>query len=139
MGASLTSFNGWGNSWGNAWGQDEPGSISGAASFTLSAVGDLTGVQTATDTHDGYWSKQWDKLRKKKPLIEDVIELVQEQPAIALAEVKEAVKREYPQVDYTQVLDNIQLQRFIAEQLIKALELRRIQDDEDDIEILLML
>ena len=61
------------------------------------------------------------------------------EPAIALAEVKEAVKREYPQVDYTQVLNNIQLQRFIAEQLIKALELRRIQDDEDDIEILLML
>ena len=91
------------------------------------------------DTHDGYWSKQWEKLRKKKPIIEEVIELVQEEPAIALAEVKEAVKREYPQVDYTQVLNNIQLQRFIAEQLIKALELRRIQDDEDDIEILLML
>lgn len=53
--------------------------------------------------------------------------------------MKEAVKREYPQVDYTQVLNNIQLQRFIAEQLLITLELRRIQDDEDDIEILLML
>ena len=139
MGASLTSFNGWGNSWGASWGQDSPGSMSGAASFTLSAVGDLTGVQVGTDTHDGYWSKQWEKLRKKKPVIEDVIELVQEQPAIALAEVKEAVKREYPKVDYTQVLNNVQLQRFIAEQLLITLELRRIQDDEDDIEILLML
>jgi len=86
-----------------------------------------------------YWYKQWEKLRKKKPIIEEVIELVQEEPAIALAEVKEAVKREYPQVDYTQVLNNIQLQRFIAEQLLITLELRRIQDDEDDIEILLML
>ena len=135
----MTSFNGWGNSWGASWGQDSPGSISGAASFALSAVGDLTGVQVATDTHDGYWSKQWEKLRKKKPVIEDVIELVQEQPAIALAEVKEAVKREYPKVDYTQVLNNVQLQRFIAEQLLITLELRRIQDDEDDIETLLLM
>jgi len=101
--------------------------------------GDAPPEPVVQDTHDGYWSKQWEKLRKKKPIIEEVIELVQEEPAIALAEVKEAVKREYPQVDYTQVLNNIQLQRFIAEQLIKALELRRIQDDEDDIEILLML
>lgn len=122
-----------------------------AGAYTLTALSgsyDLTG-QSATitytpanvleDTHDGYWHKQWAKLHQKKPKIEEVIELVQEMPATALAEVKEAVKREYPKVDYTQVLKNVELQRFIAQQLIKSLELRRIADDEEDIETLMLM
>lgn len=43
----MTSFNGWGNSWGNAWGQDEPGSMLGSASFSISATGDLVGIEQA--------------------------------------------------------------------------------------------
>ena len=93
----------------------------------------------AEDTPDGYWYKQWAKLHKKKPKLEEVIELVQERPATALAEVKEAVKREYPRIDYTQVARNAELQRFIAQQILIALELRRIADDEEDIEILMLL
>ena len=95
--------------------------------------------QLMQDTHDGYWHKQWEKLHKKKPKLEEVIELVQEQPEIALEEVKEAVKREYPQIDYTQIAQNAELQLYVAKQILIALELRRIADDEDDIEILMLL
>ena len=99
-----------------------------------------TNVPILEDTADGYWYKQWAKLhKKKKPKIEEVIELIQERPATALAEVKEAVKREYPQIDYTQVIKNVELQRFIAQQILITLELRRIAEDEDDIEMLLLL
>jgi len=79
------------------------------------------------------------KAAQKKPKLEEVIELVQERPATALAEVKEAVKREYPQIDYTQVARNVELQRFIAQQILIALELKRIADDEEDIEFLLLM
>jgi hypothetical protein len=95
--------------------------------------------QLMQDTHDGYWHKQWEKLHKKKPKLEEIIELVQEQPEIALEEVKEAVQREYPQVDYTQIAQNAELQLYVAKQILIALELRRIADDEDDIEILMLL
>lgn len=95
--------------------------------------------QILQDTHDGYWHKQWEKLHKKKPKLEEVIELVKEEPEIALEEVKEAVKREYPQIDYSQVARNAELQLVVAKQLLIALELRRIADDEEDIEILMLL
>ena len=106
----------WGLSWGNSW-----------------------GTAIAEDTHDGYWYKQWEKLHKKKPKLEEVIELVKERPATALAEVKEVVKREYPRIDYTQVALNAELQLVVAKQILIALELRRIADDEDDIEFLLLM
>lgn len=107
--------------------------------LVLGLIDGAGGEPVAQDTPDGYWYKQWAKLHKKKPKIEEVIELVQERPATALAKVKEAVKREYPQIDYTQVIKNVELQRFIAQQILITLELRRIAEDEDDIEMLLML
>jgi hypothetical protein len=117
----VTSFTGWLNSWGVSWGNLEVSPV----------------IQ---DTPDGYWYKQWEKLHKKKPKLEDVIELVQERPATALAEVKDAVKREYPKIDYRQISQNVELQTFIAKQILIALELRRVADDEeDDIEALLLL
>ena len=105
----------------------------------LGLIDGAGGEPVVQDTPDGYWYKQWAKLHKKKPKIEEVIELIQERPATALAEVKEAVKREYPQIDYTQVIKNVELQRFIAQQILITLELRRIAEDEDDIEMLLLL
>lgn len=133
-----TSFNGWGGSWGDSWGPVvfDPNAMEGDASFAVSASGTLSVAQT--DTIDGYWYKQWEKLHKKKPKIEEVIELVQEQPATALAEVKEVVRREYPNLDYTHVLKNVELQRFIAQQLLVAIESRKTAE-EDDIETILML
>jgi hypothetical protein len=107
--------------------------------LSLGLIDGAGGEPVVQDTPDGYWYKQWEKLHKKKPKLEEVIELVQERPATALAEVKEAVKREYPQIDYTQVARNAELQRFIAKQVLIALELRRIADDEEDIEILMLL
>jgi hypothetical protein len=85
------------------------------------------------DTHDGYWSKQWLKLRKKPelPTIAEVVEMVREEPAIVEA-VRPQVERKYPQVDYSQILANVQLQRFIAKQLIEAAQ------EEDDLEVLLL-
>jgi hypothetical protein len=91
------------------------------------------------DTSDGYWYKQWEKLHKKKPKLEEIIELVKERPATALAEVKEQVKKEYPKIDYTQVARNVELQLFIAKQILIVLELQRIANDEEDIEILMLL
>ena len=39
-----TSFNGWGNSWGDSWGTVtvDPNAMSGTASFSFAAAGDLT-------------------------------------------------------------------------------------------------
>ena len=134
-----TSFNGWGTSWGNSWGTVDvnPNDMVGSASFAFSAAGTLTSESQFADTHDGYFHKQWAKLHKK-PELADAVELAQEMPATALAEVKEAVKREYPTVDYSQVANNVELQLFIANQLLISLELRRLADEED-IEMLLLL
>jgi hypothetical protein len=46
--------------------------------------------------------------------------------------VRVEVERKYPQVDYSQILANVQLQRFIARQLIEAAQ------EEDDLEVLLL-
>jgi hypothetical protein len=101
--------------------------------------GDTPTPEVITDTHDGYWRKQWERLhKKKKPVLKEVIEMVKESPSIALAEVKEAVKVKYPTVDYTDVINNLKLQTFIAEQIIIAFELQRIAEDEDDIEMMLL-
>lgn len=105
----------------------------------LGLIDGAGGEPVAQDTPDGYWYKQWEKLHKKKPKLEEVIELVQERPATALAEVKEAVKREYPSIDYTQVARNAELQLFIANQILIALESKRIADEEEDIEFLLLM
>jgi hypothetical protein len=88
-----------------------------------------------TDTHDGYWTKQWLE-RHKKPKIEEVIEYVIEQPQEAVAEVRAAVERVYPQIDYREVKNNVKLQRFIANQLMKAI--KDYQDDEDMMTFMMM-
>jgi hypothetical protein len=116
----------------------------GGTAYTLTAdAGDfaLTGQDAqfvistgATDTHDGYWHKQWLKLRKKPemPTIAEVAEAVKEHPVEAIAEVRAAVVAKYPEVDYEAVRQNIALQRFIAKLIIDAAR------EEDDIEILLL-
>jgi hypothetical protein len=93
----------------------------------------VIGGATVEDTHDGYWSKQWLKLRKKPelPTVAEVVEMVREEPAIVEA-VRVEVERKYPQVDYAEILANVQLQRFIARQLIEAAQ------EEDDLEVLLL-
>jgi len=94
-----------------------------------------------TGGHYGAW---WlDKYRKmwerKKPTIEEVIEVIEEQPQASLEVVREQVESKFPAINYQAVRDNLQLQRFVAEQILIVMELKRIQDDEDDIETILML
>ena len=93
-----------------------------------------SGGQVA-DTHDGFWSREWAKLKKreeKKPTIAEVVEIVKESPQV-MEVVRVEVERKYPQVDYAEVRQNIALQRFIARQLIEAAQ------EEDDIETLLLM
>jgi hypothetical protein len=94
-----------------------------------------SGANRQTDTHDGFWSREWAKLKKreeKKPTIAEVVEIVKESPQV-LEVVRAEVVRKYPQVDYAAVRENLQLQRFIAKQLIEAAE------EEDDIETMLLM
>jgi len=114
------------------------GSVSGTAAVTnandtAQASGTVEGG--ATDTHDGFWSREWAKLKKreeKKPTIAEVVEIVKESPQV-LEVVRAEVVRKYPQVNYAEVRENVQLQRFIAKQLIEAAE------EEDDIEAMLLM
>lgn len=101
---------------------------------TGSGAGEISGG--FTDTHDGYWTKQW-LSKRKKPKIAEVIEFVKEQPQEAIAEVAQEVKKVYPQIDYREVANNVRLQKFIAEQLLQALKNR--QDDEDMMDFMMML
>jgi hypothetical protein len=121
-----------------------------AAAYTISAdagsygmSGQSAGISysgAAADTIDGYWARQWEKIRRKKPKIQDVIELIKENPEIALAETREVVKLKYPDVSRYDVENNSELRRFIAKQLIILSDIKRIKEDEEsDIEILLML
>jgi len=94
-----------------------------------------SGANRQTDTHDGFWSREWAKLKKreeKKPTIAEVVEIVKESPQV-LEVVRTEVQRKYPKVDYAAVRENVQLQRFIAKQLIEAAE------EEDDIEAMLLM
>lgn len=94
-----------------------------------------SGANRQTDTHDGFWSREWHKLKKreeKKPTLAEVVEIVKESPQV-LEVVRTEVQRKYPKVDYAAVRENVQLQRFIAKQLIEA------AGEEDDIEAMLLM
>lgn len=95
--------------------------------------------QSIIDTHDGFWAREYRKMFERKPKIDEVIEIVQEHPEEAIEAVREVVEKKYPDIDYTQVLNSVKIQRFIAKQLIIAVELKRIEDDEQDIEEILLL
>jgi hypothetical protein len=115
------------------------GAITGTGTTSQAQTSSGAGVVTPNagyvDTHDGYWTKQWLE-RHKKPKIEEVIEYVIEQPQEAVAEVRAAVERVYPQIDYREVKNNVKLQRFIANQLMKAI--KDYQDDEDMMTFMMM-
>jgi Txe/YoeB family toxin of Txe-Axe toxin-antitoxin module len=90
------------------------------------------------DTHDGgsyipehllkWWKKQHEK---KKPTIEEVIEAVQENPVEALKAVPQA-KKQFQGIDYSKVKQNAEMALFIAQELMIVLEMRRIEEDEDE-------
>jgi len=100
-------------------------------------------VNPNPDTHDGfgYWEKYWRKLHeKKKPTLAEVVEIVQENPVEALKAVPEA-RKQFQGIDYGQITQSYEMAQFIAKQLIITLELRRIEneDEESAIEMLLLM
>jgi hypothetical protein len=100
-------------------------------------------VTPQPDTHDGfgYWEKYWRKLHeKKKPTLAEVVEIVQENPVEALKAVPEA-RKQFQGIDYGQITQSYEMAQFIAKQLIITLELRRIEleDEESAIEMLLLM
>lgn len=97
------------------------------------------------DTHDGaseYWLKYWRKLhekKKKEPTLEDVIEAVQANPQKAIAAVPE-VRKEFKEVNYSGLANNLVMAEFVAKQLLIQYEIRRIEEMEEEaaIEFLLL-
>ncbi len=117
----------WGSSWSLSW---------------LNTWGQVTGG----DTHDGgaseYFYKYWRKLhekKKKEPTLEDVIEAVQENPQKAIAAVPE-VRKEFKEVNYSGLANNLVMAEFVAKQLLIQYEIRRIEEMEEEaaIEFLLL-
>lgn len=98
-------------------------------------------VTPQPDTHDGfgYWEKYWRKFHeKKKPTLEEVIEAVQENPVEALKAVPQA-KKHFQEIDYSAIRNNAIMQEFIAKQILIKIELKRLEDEENDfIEMLLL-
>jgi hypothetical protein len=93
------------------------------------------------DTHDGfgYWEKYWRKLHeKKKPTLEEVIEAVQENPVEALKAVPQA-RKQFQGIDYSKVAQNTEMAMFIAKQLLITIELRRIEEENDENDAIMLL
>ena len=95
------------------------------------------------DTHDGFWLKQYRKMweyGKKKPTIPELIEAIEEEPEIvrAIPEVAKAVRKEYGSVDVAKISANLEMQRFIARQIQLTIELRALEMERDDEELLLL-
>lgn len=118
-----------------------------ALAITLDDVAILinqVGPDNMSDTHDGFWVREWKKMveREKKLSVEEVMEIVEEAPKEvleAIPEVKKQVKKEFGRVDYQRIANNLQMQRFIAEQILVRHEIRMQELEEDDLEVLLLL
>jgi hypothetical protein len=100
----VTSFNGWADAWGNSWGSGDPNEMHGSASFSINAyltvnTGEMIGgasmtftatltlpTSVVTDTHDGYWAKQWEDIAKKSKAAYKLEKKRQKEAEIALAQ-----------------------------------------------------
>jgi hypothetical protein len=89
----------------------------------------------------GYWEKYWRKLHEKKkvqPTLEEVIEAVQENPVEALKAVPQA-RKQFQGIDYSKVAQNTEMAMFIAKQLLITIELRRIEEENDENDVIMLL
>lgn len=125
-----------------------PAEVNGESSGTF----DLTGTATATTgnitlTGGGFWEeeyrKMWKWANKKKPTIEEVVEYVEDEPKEALEVVRKVAPGKVAGINVAELRNNTQAAEFVAQQLMVAIELRKVQiereADEDDIEALLLL
>jgi hypothetical protein len=101
-------------------------------------------VTPTPDTHDlGYgfyydwWKKQHAK-KQKPPTLEEVIEAVQENPVEALKAVPQA-RKQFQGIDYSKVAQNTEMAMFIAKQLLITIELRRIEEENDENDAIMLL
>jgi len=111
----------WGNSWGKAW---------------ANAWGRIAQI----DTHDGgdYYYRWWKKQHgKKKPTSEEVIAAVVKTPKQALQAVPEAKKKF--NIDYRGLQTNLEAQIFIAKKIQIFMEIKRLREEEEAIELLLLV
>ena len=100
-------------------------------------------VTPTPDTHDlgyGYWHDLWKRKHKKAeaPTLEEVIEAVQENPVEALKAVPQA-KKQFQGIDYSKVKQNAEMALFIAQELMIVLEMRRIDDENDENDAIMLL
>jgi len=100
-------------------------------------------VTPQPDTHDpgyGYWHELWKRKHKKTeaPTLEEVIEAVQENPVEALKAVPEA-RKQFQGIDYSKVAQNTEMAMFIAKQLLITIELRRIEEENDENDAIMLL
>lgn len=100
-------------------------------------------VNPNPDTHDafgaGYWYDYWRKLAKKKPpTLAEVIEAVQDNPVEALKAVPKA-RKQFQGIDYSKVKQNAEMALFIAQELMIVMEMRRIEDENDENDAIMLL
>jgi hypothetical protein len=114
----------WGKSWGVSW---------------LNSWGTVS-TQDSHDAGAEYWYDLWRKKHKKvkPPTIAEVIEAVQENPVEALKAVPQA-RKQFQGIDYSKVAQNTEMAMFIAKQLLITIELRRIEEENDENDAIMLL
>jgi len=99
-------------------------------------------VPEITGGHYGaWWAKEWAKqFEKKLPDIEEIEEFVEESPVEAIKALEKISPQIALGVTPEILLNNSRLIQSISEQLLIAIELKRIeQAEDDDIEAFLLL
>lgn len=96
------------------------------------------------DTHDGgFWRREYEKMlewaTKPKPTLEEVVELVKEQPEEAVEAVKEQVAIKLPNLDINRLNANIEAQKIIARLIIKKFYEKERAEIEDHNRRMLLL
>lgn len=90
-----------------------------------------------------YWQRQYLKMWEyKTPTKKEIVEAIKDEPqkAIeAIPEVKREFVREFGEVDYSGLAQNLRMQQFLAQQILIALQSRARQLDEEDAEFLLLM
>lgn len=89
----------------------------------------------------GYWAEQYLRMwnRPAKKIKQEVAQLVRDNPkkAIeAIPTVKESLTVRYGEIDYSQVIANASMQRFVITQILTEMQKRK--DDEYDVELLML-
>lgn len=90
--------------------------------------------------YGAWWLKKWQEQFEKPPTVEEVEEFVEEAPAQAIEALKTVAPEIAVGVTKEMLQNNESLLKSIAAQLLIAIELKRIaQDEEDDMEAILLM